>query len=85
MKEGGFCLQKFITNSEELRHLIAANEQFSESPTNDILVKEEDQSYTKCALGARTAEGDGQHKILGVQWDYIRDQFVSTSMRLPAI
>ena len=43
LKEGGFCLRKFITNSEELHRLIAANEQFSKSPTNDILVKEEDQ------------------------------------------
>ena len=76
LKEGGFCLRKFITNSEELRHLIAVNEQYSESPTNDILVKEESQSYTKCALGARAAEADGQHKILGVQWDFIRDQFI---------
>ena len=55
LKEGGFCLRKFITNSEELRCLITAYEQFSESPTNDILVKEEDQSYMKCALGARAA------------------------------
>ena len=75
LKEGGFLLRKFITNSEELRHLIATNEQLSEPLTNDTLVKEEDQSYTKCTLGT-TAKSDGQHKILGVQWDYIRDQFV---------
>ena len=75
LKEGGFLLRKFITNSEELRHLIATNEQLSEPLTNDTLVKEEDQSYTKCTLGT-TAKSNGQHKILGVQWDYIRDQFV---------
>ena len=77
LKEGIFCLHKFITNSKELHHLITANEQFSKSPTNDILVKEEDQSYVhECALGAKAAEVYGQHKILGVQWDFVHDQFV---------
>ena len=28
LREDGFHLRKFITNSEELRHLITANEQF---------------------------------------------------------
>lgn len=53
LKEGIFCLHKFITNSKELHHLIAANEQFSKSPTNDILVKEEDQSYMSVFLEQR--------------------------------
>ena len=56
LKEGGFCLWKFITNSEELCRLITANDQFSESLTNDVLVREEDQSYAKFALGAKGAE-----------------------------
>ena len=76
LKEGRFFLHKFITNSEELHHVIAINEQLGEPLTNDTLVKEEDQSYTKCTLGTTTAESDGQLKILGVHWDYIRDQFV---------
>ena len=76
LKEDGFHLRKFITNLEELCHLIAANEQFNESPVNDARVKEEDLSYAKCALGAKAAAADGQHKILGIQWDFIHDQFI---------
>ena len=74
--EGGFHLQKFITNSEELHHLIAANEQFSESPVNDAQVKEEDQSYAKCAVRAKAAAAGRQHKILGIQWDFTEDHFI---------
>ena len=53
LKEGGFHLQKLITNSEELCHLIAANEQFNESPVNDAKVKEEDQSMQSMLLEQR--------------------------------
>ena len=52
------------------------NSLVSPLPINDVLVREEDQSYAKSALGAKGAEADELHKILGIQWDFIRDQFI---------
>ena len=66
LKEGGFHLRKFITTQKSyITWLQSMNS--SISPVNDAQVKEEDQSYTKCALGAKAAAADRQHKILGIQ------------------
>ena len=51
-------------------------EPINSSPVNDVQVKEEDQSYAKCALGAKAAAANRQHKILGIQWDFMLDQFI---------
>ena len=36
---------------------------------------EEDQSFAKCSLGDKVNEMQGVHKILGVQWDFTKDDF----------
>lgn len=36
---------------------------------------EEDQSFAKCSLGDKVSEVQGVHKILGVQWDFTKDEF----------
>ena len=76
LAEAGFKLRKFVTNSDELRHQINANEQSLEDQSTAVNVSEEDQSYAKGSLGTRSDEMQGRHKILGVQWDLIPDSFV---------
>ena len=41
-----------------------------------VQVTEEDQSYTKESLGAKTGEVHGVHKILGIQWNFLQDEFI---------
>lgn len=72
LAEAGFKLRKFVTNSEELRARIAANELPTEQASPTGGVSEEDQSYAKESLGVLS---DGGQKILGVMWDFARDQF----------
>lgn len=72
----GFRLQKFITNSEELRRLIYLNESQSEGGgAEDVAHVEEDLSYAKCTLGVEDGQQQGVHKILGIQWNVINDDF----------
>ncbi len=47
LAEAGFKLRKFVTNSEELRDRIAANECLTEQGSQATGVREEDQSYAK--------------------------------------
>ena len=66
----GFKLRKFVTNSPELRDLIANDETSSDSPHT-----EEDQSYAKASLGVKVDDGrPGITKVLGVQWNVHQDQ-----------
>ena len=73
LAEAGFRLRKFVTNSEELRCRIGADEQDSRGPSTTANVEKEDQSYAKGSLGVTSGYVDGKHKILGVTWDYIQD------------
>lgn len=73
LAEAGFRLRKFVTNSEELRCRIRADEQDSGEPSTVATVEEEDQTYAKGSLGVTSGHVDGKHKILGVTWDYIQD------------
>ena len=87
----GFRLRKFITNSEELRQLIQQSESQCEDggvgrlvselapgdgEAEDVTHKEEDLSYAKSSLGVEEGSEQGTHKILGIQWDATRDNFL---------
>ena len=76
LAEAGFKLRKFVTNSDELRGRIHANEQLLDDRNTVAHVREEDQSYAKGSLGTKSDEMPGRHKILGVQWDFTEDNFV---------
>ena len=76
LAEAGFKLRKFITNSDDLRELIDANERSVDHQSTAVSVTEEDQSYAKGSLGSKSSVSQGRHKILGVQWDFIQDCFV---------
>ena len=85
----GFRLRKFLTNSDEFSELIQQCEyqvevkQPTESTVGDgggrkaaqSSSPEDDQSYAKISLGVKTFEERGVHKVLGIQWNVIRDEF----------
>lgn len=68
LSRAGFKLRKFVTNSIELRELIQDNV-VTTTPTTD-------QSYAKISLGSNQCSAPGYHKILGIQWDFMNDEFV---------
>ena len=72
----GFKLRKFVTNSEELRQLIQGDELSSSVRMGEPTHAEEDQSYAKSSLGIKTEERPGISKVLGIQWDVTRDEFL---------
>ena len=73
LAEAGFNLRKFVSNSDRLREQINQNEHSSNSTTTQN-PKEEDMSYAKSSLNTPVIGGDPEtHKILGVQWNYLRD------------
>ena len=70
LKEGGFNLRKFVTNSSVLQRRIDLQESCPVScteTTSPHQISSEDVSYAKHALG-----GDESHqkslKVLGIQW-----------------
>ena len=75
-------MRKFVSNSEEPRRLIQHNESRSEdggaetsssfapeAAGDESIHAEEDQSYAKASLGLKVEEGQGTHKVLGIQWN----------------
>ena len=82
MKQGGFNLRKWQSNSNELMKLINDSEAktLSNSTNNSKLelenkatFSEDYQSYAKTELGSTTS--DDETKVLGVNWDLESDQF----------
>ena len=81
MKQGGFNLRKWQSNSKELMKLINDSEAstLSNSTNNSKLELEnkgtfceDDQAYAKTELGSTTS--DDETKVLGVNWDPESDQ-----------
>ena len=78
LKEGGFNLTKFVTNSSVLQRRIDLQESCPVScteTTSPHQISSEDVSYAKHALG-----GDESHqkslKVLGIQWNPVEDMFI---------
>ena len=71
MKEGGFNLRKWISNSEKLMQWIDHEEgvPIMEAST----VSEEDKTYTQTQLGANNSSISCERKILGLNWDIVKD------------
>ena len=74
MKEGGFNLRKWISNSEKLMQWIDHEEgvPIMEAST----VSEEDKTYTQTQLGANNSSISCERKILGLNWDIVKDTFM---------
>ena len=77
LADAGFKLRKFVTNSTELYQRIQENELDAKETNSRIPThSEEDQSYAKSSLGIKTDEKPGVQKVLGIQWDPSRDEFI---------
>ena len=66
LAEARLKLRKFVTNSDELRRRIGANQQDPRAYSAAANVRGEDQSYAKGSLGVGCGDVDGRHKILGI-------------------
>ena len=74
MKEGGFNLRKWISNSEKLMQWINQEE---EVPIMEaFMVSEEDKTYTQTQLGVNNSTISCERKILGLNWDVEKDTFM---------
>ena len=78
LKEGGFNLRKFVTNSSMLQRKIDLQESWSVNCTETVSSHQsasEEMSIAKVALG-----GDESHlkglKVLGIQWNPAEDMFI---------
>ena len=70
MKDGGFTLRKWKTNSSEVAKEIADTEG-NEMQVKDVSVSSE-ESYAKETLGLDTLEG--KTKVLGISWEIEKDR-----------
>ena len=91
LKEAGFNLRKFATNSEELHERIDKNErtasrseefqpnghQVAETPPVDVhQVEEEDMTYSRSILGTPVVEDPCEQRILGTLWNFHKDNLM---------
>ena len=76
LKEGGFNLRKFYSNSACLQARVDSDAN-SEIPVHGSSgIEESEETYTSSTLGAQQKSHFGDQKVLGVQWDRTSDQFV---------
>ena len=73
LREGGFNLRKFVTNSPDLQERINRSEESHTNP-KDLGIGEE--TYAKATLGKSQRTLLGERKVLGVRWDVDSDQLV---------
>ena len=67
LREGGFNLRKFVTNSSCLQQKIDEDEDYPPARSSD-------ETYTKATLGTSQVIHSGEHKILGIRWNVATDQ-----------
>ena len=74
LKDGGFNLRKWKSNSRELMKLINQNEGSSAGPVE--VVTEEDATYTDSLFASHKAENENEQKTLGVCWNTNEDTLI---------
>ncbi|XP_044183283.1 uncharacterized protein LOC122963962 [Acropora millepora] len=74
MKEGGFNLRKWISNSEKLMQWI--NQEEGVPIMEASMVSEEDKTYTQTQLGVNNSTISCERKILGLNWNIEKDTFM---------
>lgn len=74
LREGGFNLRKFLTNSSELQERIEESEKALQLSPQPRLG--EDLSYTQSTLGTTQTVNGGETKVLGVKWNPSTDRLV---------
>ena len=81
MKEGGFNLRKWASNSTEVMNEIHSDEKL-ETNSQDVLPLEDDESYAKVTLPTNDNSKDDKVKVLGLVWDNASDTFVFNVAKL---
>ena len=76
LREGGFNLRKFVTNSTTLQQRIDETEAKFIHEYSKAMVEEEDKTYTKNLLGGRLQQSEHEQKILGVTWNFVNDELI---------
>ena len=79
LREGGFNLRKFVTNSTTLQKRINETEaevRDAYADNSKTRVEEEDKTYTKNLLGGRLRQSENEQKILGVTWNFVNDELI---------
>ena len=74
LKQGGFNLRKFRSNSSMLQLMIDSQEMPDPSAGNPNF--EIDETYASATLGSTLKQHCGESKVLGVRWDVAADQLV---------
>ena len=76
LKQGGFNLRKFVTNSNTLQRKIDLQDGVNEvqKPQSSANVFHSEETYTKSTLGAAESTKSGEQKVLGVLWDVVKDE-----------
>ena len=73
MRDGGFNLRKWISNSQKLMQWIDQEE--GVPITESAKLAEEDQTYTTTLLGIKGNAAE-ERKVLGLNWVIKRDAFI---------
>ena len=76
MKEGGFNLRKFRTNSTLLQMRIDDEEASTSQPSTSPSTAEVEETYTSSTLCPTRDTQLGEQKVLGIRWDISTDQLV---------
>ena len=76
LKEGGFNLRKFCSNSAMLQMRIDVDEACGQQPASTTTHTEEaEETYISSILGPCQEMHSGERKVLGIRWDIATDQF----------
>ena len=85
MKDGGFNLRKWLSNSKEVMSEINTREVKEESkPPVYMNITEDDQSFAKTSLKQTEAVDNEGTKVLGLIWDTEADTFIFNFENLTA-
>ena len=76
LKDGGFNLRKFHSNSALVQARVDPTASSEPSFHGPGLTVESEETYTSSTLGPGQKLHSGEQKVLGVRWDTFSDQFV---------
>ena len=90
LADGGFILRKWLSSSQKLMVLIEANETNETEHKRPELIEakpfvEDETSFTKTILGDTNEIKPDHHKVLGLTWNFVKDEFVLDFEKLNSV
>ena len=83
LQEGGFNLQKFITNAPQLQRAIERKENSLVDSTT-VSSNDLDETYAKSTLGCTQTMSPTDQRVLGVKWDVEADHLIFSVREISA-